>query len=62
VNPRKEFIEKMSDDQRARLVDQQTRRTKDMLAGFPPEVQGAMLADLTTATRSPEVGQGGQIR
>jgi hypothetical protein len=46
-NPRRQFVEKMSDDQVARLVDKMTGRMKDMLAGFPPEVQGAMLADLT---------------
>jgi hypothetical protein len=57
-NPRRQFVEKMSDDQAARLVEQMTDRMKDMLAGFPPEVQGAMLADLTAiwlAGHAPQV-------
>jgi hypothetical protein len=47
-NPRRQFIEKMSADQAARMAAQMTDRMKDMLAGFPPEMQGAMLADLTS--------------
>jgi hypothetical protein len=47
VDPRKQFVELMSDDQAARMVAQMTDRMKDMLAGFPPDVQGAILADLT---------------
>jgi hypothetical protein len=46
-DPRKQFVELMSDDQAARMVAQMTDRMKDMLAGFPPDVQGAILADLT---------------
>jgi hypothetical protein len=47
-NPRRQFVEKMSDDQSARLVAQMSDRMKNMLAGFPPEVQGAILADLVS--------------
>jgi hypothetical protein len=46
-NPRRQFVEKMSADQAARMVAQMTDRMKSLLVGFPPDVQGAMLADLT---------------
>jgi hypothetical protein len=47
MTDRKNITEKMSANQQARLVDQMTARMKEMLSGFPPEIQGAMLADLT---------------
>jgi hypothetical protein len=46
TNPRKEFVERMRTDQKARMVNKMSVRMKEMLAGFPPEVQGAILADL----------------
>jgi hypothetical protein len=46
-NPRRQFVEKMSVDQQARMVAEISNRMKDMLAHFPPDVQGAILADLT---------------
>jgi hypothetical protein len=57
-NPRRQFVEKISANQAARMVAHMTERMKDMLAGFPPEVQGAMLADLTSiwlAGHAPQV-------
>jgi 2,3-bisphosphoglycerate-independent phosphoglycerate mutase len=56
---RKDITEKMSADQQARLVDQMTARMKEMLSGFPPELQGAMLADLIAIWL---VGHAPQIR